>query len=403
MRAEPKPITRRELPPKESATVAQPKVSKAEKAPEPDPAAVDASQSDSAQLQVDVVEQNQPSSNSEHSSEEQSQSVLTFAVADVQEVNMVEAALPEVLEGAVDPQLDSGEALDTHDNIDNIEAVMVLDTGSMALPAQTAPVIVSGVGGNNGNALTANKPANAADAQLLAVTQAIGGLGEQTEESSVENIDAAVEVLAVSDSSENPDFLLLNSKAVLNKLAETSMTAPDLDKGLAAELLKPTAANPAVETLVRLTEAQSPAARAFVVQTGMPVAMGSPQWSQAVGDKVLWLAAQNVSAAEIRLDPPELGPLQVKVSVSQDQANVTFISPHPAVREALDQQLNRLREMFSEQGLNLVNVDVSDKSFAQREQEESSQQQANAGLEEEELVPTAVSQIVSNRLVDHYA
>lgn len=205
---------------------------------------------------------------------------------------------------------------------------------------------------------------------------------------------------------ENPDFLLLNSKAALNKLAEAGMAATKLDESApAADLAKPTAASAAIETLTRLTEAQSPASRAFVVQTGVPVAVGTPQWSQAVGDKVLWLAAQNVSSAEIRLDPPELGPMQVKVSVNQDQASITFTSPHPVVREALDQQLNRLREMFSEQGLNLVNVDVSDKSFAQqeREQGEANKGQANLDADDEDLAPVAISQAISMRLVDHYA
>jgi flagellar hook-length control protein FliK len=219
-------------------------------------------------------------------------------------------------------------------------------------------------------------------------------------------IDVLTGDSSATESGENPDFLLLNSKAALNKLAETTMTAATLDKAApAADLAKPAAVSAAVETLTRLADAQSPAARAFVVQTGVPVTVGTPQWSQAVGDKVLWLAAQNVSSAEIRLDPPELGPMQVRVSVNQDQASVTFTSPHPAVREALDQQLNRLREMFSEQGLNLVNVDVSDKSFAQheREKEESTKNSGNAGLDEEELAPVAITQAVSMRLVDHYA
>jgi flagellar hook-length control protein FliK len=248
------------------------------------------------------------------------------------------------------------------------------------------------------------------DAQSLTIQAASGSLtGKVVNELVIDGADAEVDVLADADTTtgENPDFLLLNSKAALNKLAEATMAAATLDKSAStADAVKPALVSAAaVEALTRLTEAQSPAARAFVVQTGVPVTVGSPQWSQAVGDKVLWLAAQNVSAAEIRLDPPELGPMQVKVSVNQDQASVTFTSPHPAVREALDQQLNRLREMFSEQGLNLVNVDVSDKSFAQREreQEESAKNQGNAELDDEELAPVAITQTISMRLVDHYA
>lgn len=226
-------------------------------------------------------------------------------------------------------------------------------------------------------------------------------LKSHTEPQSTEQ--AGSESADVELGGDNPDFLLLNSKAALNKLSEANFTS--LDKGSPlADAAKPAAANsPALEALTRLTESQSPAARAFVVQTGVPVTVGQPQWTQAVGEKVLWLAAQNVSAAEIRLDPPELGPMQVRVSVNQDQASVTFTSPHPMVRDVLDQQLNRLREMFAEQGLNLVNVDVSDKSFAQQEREKNESGKSHVASEEEELVPLATSTLMSTRLVDHYA
>lgn len=206
------------------------------------------------------------------------------------------------------------------------------------------------------------------------------------------------------DAAKNPDLFILSGKATLGKIMDSALVG---DKAAAVvDPAKPllTATN-AVEPLARLSEAQSPATRSFVVQTGIPVTVGQPQWNQAVGEKVLWLAAQNVSTAEIRLDPPDLGTMHVKVTVNQDQASVTFTSPHPVVREALDQQLNRLREMFSEQGLNLVNVDVSDHSFARQQQDG---EQGNRGgptkeQEEQDLAPAAITAIASTYLVDHYA
>lgn len=206
--------------------------------------------------------------------------------------------------------------------------------------------------------------------------------------------------IAIDGTGDNPDFLLLSGKAALGKLMDASATN---EKALdpAKPIITPTTLT---EPLARLTEAQSPAARSFVVQTGVPVSVGQPQWSQAVGEKVLWLAAQNVSSAEIRLDPPDLGQLHVKVSVNQDQATVSFTSPHPMVREALDQQLNRLREMFSEQGLNLVNVDVSDRSSPQQDENAGQGKHAAASTENEDEVTAGVmTSIVSSRLVDHYA
>lgn len=160
-----------------------------------------------------------------------------------------------------------------------------------------------------------------------------------------------------------------------------------------------------LDSMLRFSDTQAPAARSFVVQTAVPVPVGQPQWSQAVGEKVLWLAAQNVSSAEIHLNPENLGPMQVKVSVNQEQTTINFTSNHAVVREVLDQNLGRLRDMFSEQGLNLVNVDVSDKSFS-RQQGDSKDQKGQAGTKDiviEDDTPVAISAIVQQRLVDHYA
>ncbi len=146
------------------------------------------------------------------------------------------------------------------------------------------------------------------------------------------------------------------------------------------------------------------AARTFIPQPMVQVPVGQPQWSQAVGDRVLWLASQNLAAAELRLDPPDLGPMQVRISVQQDQVQVSFTSPHASVREALDQGATRLREMFNEQGLNL-NMDVSDQTLSRRQADEEASGQGRspdgeADDDEQLLAETPVGQV---RLVDHYA
>lgn len=177
--------------------------------------------------------------------------------------------------------------------------------------------------------------------------------------------------------------------------ADDTLSQPKL-----AEVAKPPAV---LEGLLRQQEAAlAPAARAFVPQTGLAQSFGQPQWSQAVGERVLWLAAQNLSVADIRLDPPELGSLQVRVTVNQEQASVTFVTPHAQVRDVLDQQATRLREMFAEQGLNLVNVDVSER----RQQAGSGQQDDTARAEQEadeELQLLGETSPQELRLVDHYA
>lgn len=160
-----------------------------------------------------------------------------------------------------------------------------------------------------------------------------------------------------------------------------------------------------LEAITRTVEPLAPAARSFVAQTGVAAQVGQPQWSQAVGERVLWLAAQNLSVAELRLDPPELGPMQVRVTVQQDQVQVNFTSAHASVRDALDQGAARLREMFSEQGLHL-NVEVSDQSLARDERDNEKEGGDGKGQPDAEAGTEAVvaeTDIRSVRLIDHYA
>jgi hypothetical protein len=107
------------------------------------------------------------------------------------------------------------------------------------------------------------------------------------------------------------------------------------------------------------------------------------QWGQAVTDKVMWMSSKGIKEATIQLDPPELGALQVKVSVNQDQAQVSFTVQHASVREALDQQSMRLREMFAEEGLNLADVDVSDQS---QQEDTPSEQDSHRSPQESSMV-----------------
>lgn len=101
----------------------------------------------------------------------------------------------------------------------------------------------------------------------------------------------------------------------------------------------------------------------------VPVPVGSEGWGDAIADKVMWFSANKVSSAEIHLNPPDLGPLQVRVSTQQDQASVVFTSQHAAVRDALDQALPRLRDMMGSQGMQLLDVSVGGQNAQQQQQQ----------------------------------
>lgn len=293
-----------------------------------------------------------------------------------------------------DGKITQSDAKKSESNADGDDALLVnANPAGIGLTTQTSGVVA------NAN------PAADAQAALAAVaansTKSASGTQPLTTE--------ATTTLAVDDQLETSGDTKSGFEKMLQAMVanNTNQQSQDSNSQSSSTQSGNTNTTPAgvIESLARTIDSQTPAARSFVVQTSVPVPVGQPQWSQAVGEKVLWLAAQNVSSAEIRLDPPDLGPMQVKVSVNQDQTNVSFTSHHPIVREVLDQNLHRLRDMFAEQGLNLGSVDVSDKSFSRQQGEGKGQSGSgnNAETINEEETPVAVSTIVQQRLVDHYA
>jgi len=87
--------------------------------------------------------------------------------------------------------------------------------------------------------------------------------------------------------------------------------------------------------------------------------VGTSQWDNQVGQKIVYMVGSEEQTASLTLNPPDLGPLQVVLSVSNDQASVTFSSNQLEVRQALENALPRLREMMGENGIALGNASVN--------------------------------------------
>ena len=93
-----------------------------------------------------------------------------------------------------------------------------------------------------------------------------------------------------------------------------------------------------------------------------------PGWGQAFGEKVLWLVSSNVRQAELRLNPPDLGPLEVRIAVDRDQASIVFTSQHTLVRDAVEATMPRLREMMVASGFTEVDVSVGQHGLDSQDQ-----------------------------------
>ncbi len=93
-----------------------------------------------------------------------------------------------------------------------------------------------------------------------------------------------------------------------------------------------------------------------------PLDTAAPDWPDALGERVVWMAGRGGSQhATLRLNPPHLGSVEVRLTVSpQDgQASVSFHVQHPDAREAIQAALPRLREMMAEAGIQLTDAQVS--------------------------------------------
>ncbi|MGH1371892.1 MAG: flagellar hook-length control protein FliK [Cellvibrionaceae bacterium] len=212
-----------------------------------------------------------------------------------------------------------------------------------------------------------------------------------------------VELMQLAENMPRPNQQTLNQQAASAVNLATQEMAKDGS-------LKSDASGSLREVSPLIATTQRPASRPINVQQGsaqftMPnqAKAGQPQWQTAVAERVAIMATQRITSAEIQLDPPELGQLQVRVTLNQEQASVSFASQHAVVREALDQTAQKLRDMFDAEGLNLVDVDVSDQSFQQQaESGNGGSGQSDAAGEHDEDAEEIAPIKIAQGLVDHF-
>lgn len=97
-----------------------------------------------------------------------------------------------------------------------------------------------------------------------------------------------------------------------------------------------------------------------LVQTSVNIPVLGEGWGEALNERVTWMAGKSIQRAEIRLNPADMGPIRVEVSVDDDVAKIAFSAQNAVTREAIELALPRLREMLSENGIALAGTDISD-------------------------------------------
>ena len=93
----------------------------------------------------------------------------------------------------------------------------------------------------------------------------------------------------------------------------------------------------------------------------------------------------NNKEAEIRLDPPELGSMQIRIRSEAEQAQVNFVVQNQQAKEALEQSMPKLKEMLAEQGIQLGESNIQQDSGSSSEQgTDEAQEFSNSKLAKQE-------------------
>ncbi len=185
--------------------------------------------------------------------------------------------------------------------------------------------------------------------------------------------------LNADDSLNMDDMLMTRQQQQLMQSVTNSKDSPPLDAllkqhgGSEAASQPPLSTSPAAHNTLNMAGLSTglvTKADAMPGQTppALNVPPQHPGWNQAVGDRLQWMVGHHIQSADIRLDPPELGRLDVHIQLHKDHASIVFAAPNQQVRDALESAVPRLREMMNDIGLSLGDVNVSQESFSQGQQ-----------------------------------
>lgn len=100
-----------------------------------------------------------------------------------------------------------------------------------------------------------------------------------------------------------------------------------------------------------------------VVELKPPVS--SPDWGPALNQRITWMVANSLQNANITVNPPNLGPLEINIQTDQNKTNVQFIVTSSEVRQAIQDSIPALSKMFENSGLQLGQADINSRSYNQ--------------------------------------
>ncbi|WP_413460024.1 flagellar hook-length control protein FliK [Herbaspirillum huttiense] len=193
--------------------------------------------------------------------------------------------------------------------------------------------------------------------------------------SNAKDAKPAIDLGAAAKAEPKEDASTLAGRAQLNK-ATPEVAAPAAKQDAAPAVPTPVVL-PAMQQAAVTSQPQAVFTPAYSDKIQSNV--GSAGWNQALGTKITWMATAGMQSASLSLNPPDLGPMQVVLNVHNQQADATFITAQPEVKQALEAAMPKLREMLDQAGIQLGQANVQTGMPNQQQGAGNGQQQARSG------------------------
>lgn len=244
-------------------------------------------------------------------------------------------------------------------------ASLLPQLAGLAPPAALAPqvaadtVVTGGQSGPGGGAALPSVPSHVPAGVISDRSAAEAGQGAGAATAGMQQMPAA-------------DARQADTQTVVEATAEMRAAA-------ASEHAAPPAPSAGTAGVSALPHAPSRVAEHAPAALRVDTPVGSRGWDAELGQKVVLLVGRQESRAELTLTPPQLGRVEISITVSGDQTSAAFVSASPAAREALEQALPRLREILAESGITLGEASVHAESSRQDGEGPASQGRAGSG------------------------
>jgi len=155
------------------------------------------------------------------------------------------------------------------------------------------------------------------------------------------------------------DMLLKAGAAALFGLSKAGAKEDSKDSTFAQQIASAAGVQGAANASSAPTRAEIQAAQQAPLQLTKELA------NEQVAEKVQMMMSKNLKNLDIRLDPPELGHMKIRMTMNNDVANVHFTVNSQQARDVIEQTLPRLREMLAQQGMQLADSSVQQQSSGQ--------------------------------------